>query len=215
MAHGVLLRRTFWVGSQKKGMGEMTDKSVTQPRAVFSRAVGAVVAALLLATAAIGAHGRHVAPFVAVDLGSLGGNFSEASAVSPKGLVVGRSSVDGDASVFHAFVWSRDAGMTDLGTLGGGSQSWATAISDNGVIAGFGFLPGGTVFHAFVRTPANGVVDLSTLVVLVRDRGQLEARRGFSTFERRRFPRVSLDAARRHDRSGNAWRQTSTNQRDQ
>jgi probable HAF family extracellular repeat protein len=145
----------------------MSDDFVTQARALLPRAIGVVIAALVLATAAMAAGGKHPAPFVAVDLGTIGGDFSEASAVSSEGIVVGRSSVD-DSVARHAFMWSQVTGMIDLGTLKDdkgedGNQSFATAVSDDGVIAGVGYLPNGTSFHAFVRTPANGVVDLGTL----------------------------------------------------
>ena len=108
---------------------------------------------------------KHAASFVAVDLGTLpGGSFSEAFAVSAKGVVVGRSSISAHSGVFHAFAWSEKTGMIDLGTLDNGTQSTATVIGDDGVVAGFGFLAGNSgPFHAFVRTRANGVVDLSTL----------------------------------------------------
>jgi probable HAF family extracellular repeat protein len=112
----------------------------------------------------MGATGKHAAPFVAVNLDTVGGISSEALAVSANGLVVGRVTVPGDAAS-HAFVWSEDTMMmTDLGRLGGGTQSWASAVSDDGVIVGVDVPAGGVAFHTFVRTPANGnVVDLGTL----------------------------------------------------
>src|SRR5262245_40598235 len=105
------------------------------------RLIGVMVAVAVAATTTISAAGRPARPLVAVDLGSLGGNFSEASAVNADGLVVGHSSIAGNEGVRHAFAWSNGKGMTDLGTLGG-SQSCATLVNDDGVIAGYSYLPG-------------------------------------------------------------------------
>jgi probable HAF family extracellular repeat protein len=81
-----------------------------------------------------------------VDLGTLGGTFSEAVAVSASGQVVGGSSLPGDASQ-HAFSWTEKGGMRDLGTLGG-SFSEATAVSASGQVVGYGALPGDVASHA-------------------------------------------------------------------
>jgi probable HAF family extracellular repeat protein len=120
-----------------------------------------VAGLLMLATAAVSAAGRRTRSFVAIDLGSLGGSVSEAWAVNANGLVVGRSSIAGNPSTYHAFAWSPESGMTDLGTLGG--ESSANAVTDAGVIAGYSYLPGETAYHAFVWTHGNGLIDLGTL----------------------------------------------------
>src|SRR5687767_3227617 len=52
----------------------------------------------------------------AVDLGTLGGSFSEARGINPRGQVVGLSTTAGGQT--RAFLWDRGT-MTDLGTLGG------------------------------------------------------------------------------------------------
>lgn len=67
-----------------------------------------------------------------VDLGTLGGKYSDATDINDRGQVVGTSwTADGH---FHAFLWE-DGLMTDLGTLGGpGSQAWQ--IDELGRIVG-------------------------------------------------------------------------------
>jgi len=71
-----------------------------------------------------------------VDLGTLGGTFSDAFGINndPNDIqVVGRSTrADGFT---HAFFWTAAGRMIDLGTLGGGN-SFASDINNHGVIAG-------------------------------------------------------------------------------
>ncbi|MGM9490806.1 hypothetical protein [Ideonella sp. YS5] len=66
------------------------------------------------------------------DLGTLGGNMSQARAINAHGQVVGL--VHQGYLQSHAALW-QDGEVIDLGTLGG-EQSWALGINDEGVIVG-------------------------------------------------------------------------------
>jgi probable HAF family extracellular repeat protein len=69
----------------------------------------------------------------AVDLGTLGGTSSSASAINRNGLVVGASQLAGD-TVEHATLWNHGVAV-DLGASAGAS-SFASSINDAGLIVG-------------------------------------------------------------------------------
>jgi len=70
-----------------------------------------------------------------IDLGTLGGCCSTATAVSNSGKVVGYSSTaSGDT---HPFLWTKQCGMVDLGTLGG-SYGSAVDVNSSGLVVGWG-----------------------------------------------------------------------------
>ena len=80
-----------------------------------------------------------------IDLGTLGGTFSDATAVTPAGEIVGESATAGNAEE-HAFSWQAKDGMVDLGTLGG-SFSEARATTASGDVVG-GSVTATGEFHA-------------------------------------------------------------------
>ncbi len=89
---------------------------------VGGASLGVALAAVVVGVSPVFAQG----PWVAGDLGLLGGTVSNATDVNDAGLVVGGRSNGVSQS---AFVWTSAVGATDLGTLGG-SSTVAWAISD-------------------------------------------------------------------------------------
>lgn len=76
--------------------------------------------------------------YVVIDLGTLGGTFSQAFGINNRGFVVGFATTTGDAAL-HAFLWSKGL-MTDLGTLAPLDNlpySVANSINDSDEIVGF------------------------------------------------------------------------------
>jgi probable HAF family extracellular repeat protein len=98
--------------------------------------------------------GNHFTP-----LGTLGGSFSQASAINEKGEVTGSSDNGPVSSFVHAFLYTNGQ-MIDLGTLGG-TNSYGMALNDQGHVTGYSDTSGGAQ-HAFLYR--NGVMtDLSPL----------------------------------------------------
>jgi probable HAF family extracellular repeat protein len=73
------------------------------------------------------------------DLGTLGGESSEASGLNNLGQVVGWSTTASGET--HGFLYANNT-MTDLGTLVGGTYSFATAINDRSQVVGYGGING-------------------------------------------------------------------------
>lgn len=94
----------------------------------FSRIVGLALLASILFAPPLAAQSPSI-----VDLGTLGGDRSEAMAINASGQVVGSSTLASGAT--RAFLYTRGT-MVDLGTLPGGTASEAAGISDQGHVVG-------------------------------------------------------------------------------
>ena len=93
-----------------------------------------------------------------VDLGTLGGRASRATAINDRGQVAGEAETKtGD---LHAFLWSADGGLRDLGTPGG-KFSRACALNDRGELVGEGEVSNRATV-AFLWTPDGGLTNLPT-----------------------------------------------------
>ncbi|MCA9945973.1 MAG: hypothetical protein KC449_20965 [Anaerolineales bacterium] len=99
-----------------------------------------------------------------INLGTLGGNYSHATAINNSGQVAGYAHIETQpppfTHIFHAFLWE-DGTMIDLGTFG--YHSIASAINESGQIVGrSSYNPSSVPTHAFLWE--NGVMtDLGTL----------------------------------------------------
>ena len=88
------------------------------------------------------------------NLGTLGGDFSQAFSISNTSYVTGNAQLTSGSPVRHAFLWHPNLRETrDLGTLGGAS-SYGTFVNDSGHVVGYSELNGrvasDTRVHAFL-----------------------------------------------------------------
>ena len=83
------------------------------------------------------------------DLGTLGGNYSQAGAINDNGWIVGEVVASG-SQYQHAFLYTNGV-MRDLG-IGGAGDNYSTAhsINDNGQIVGGVATNGGQYQQAYV-----------------------------------------------------------------
>jgi len=91
------------------------------------------------------------------DLGTLGGNESQARAINNRGQVVGLTQTSYGGT--HAFLWDSPTGMRDLGTLDARNTSVAVAVNDLGQVVGYSDA-GDYSQHAFVWDSVTGMKDL-------------------------------------------------------
>jgi probable HAF family extracellular repeat protein len=94
------------------------------------------------------------------DLGTLGGGYSEANAVSADGSVVVGAAYNA-AGQWRAFRWTAARGMRDLGTLGGDGSEALGVSADGSVVVGWAENAEGYQ-RAFRWTAARGMEDLNT-----------------------------------------------------
>jgi probable HAF family extracellular repeat protein len=95
---------------------------------------------------------RPTLPATITDLGTLGGNYSQAFGINASGQVVGYSVTAGSSTAGasqDAFLYSGGT-MTDLGTLPGGSESIAYGINASGQIVGDSITASTGYWHAFL-----------------------------------------------------------------
>src|SRR5205807_2237980 len=97
-----------------------------------------------------------------VDLGTLGGDVSQATSLNDSDAVAGWSQTTEEfPPPSHAFLWTHGS-MQDLGTLGG-APSLVGGLNQAGVVAGHSDAPTRAHQDAFLWTPATGMLDLGNL----------------------------------------------------
>jgi probable HAF family extracellular repeat protein len=99
-----------------------------------------------------------------IDLGTLGGNNSDARAINEGGEIVGNADFSPNSPNHHAYLW-RDGVMTDLGTLGVFPCSTAYAINSRGQVVGNTGVCGVGGGPPFLSEHGQPMVDLTTLVL--------------------------------------------------
>ena len=113
----------------------MSLRSTTRTQRVWNQRPGALALALVALLGVTPARHARAATYAIVDLGTLGGDSSEAAGINGSSQIVGWSTTADGAT--HGFLYSGGT-MTDLGTLPGGSASYATGINDQGQVVGYG-----------------------------------------------------------------------------
>jgi probable HAF family extracellular repeat protein len=96
-----------------------------------------------------------------IDLGTLGGGWSQSWGISNNGaVVVGAAGTTSGGG--HAFRWTATTGMVDIDTTGREASVANATNQDGSVIVGFAQFPSAD-YHAFRWTSATGMVDLGIL----------------------------------------------------
>jgi probable HAF family extracellular repeat protein len=108
------------------------------------------------------------------DLGTLGGDLSEALAINEAGLIVGRADFSPDSPYHHAVSW-RNGAIKDLGVVDPCQNSTATAVNSTGdtIVGGLGACTNDpddqNYFSAFLSQKGKPMVDLNSLVTPASD----------------------------------------------
>jgi len=152
----------FRLSGERRASGANRPVLAGNARMAGLRRDGAGVGVRLLIALLAGAGALHGAAAQAelysiTDLGSLGGNYTNAYGINNGGQVVGFDMTKGK---IHAFLYSGGI-MSDLGTLGG-TYSEAKGISNNGQIVGVSNVIGDATYHAFMYS-GSIISDLGTL----------------------------------------------------
>jgi probable HAF family extracellular repeat protein len=135
----------------------LQDKEAAMKKKLWRLTVAALGAVLFLAAGADAA--KRPPQYHFADLGTLGGNESEAYGINDGRQVVGYAFTHTGEK--HAFLYSKGR-KRDLGTLGG-TESWAYGINNAGQVVGYATTPEAS-YHAFLYS--KGVMtDLGTLGV--------------------------------------------------
>lgn len=142
-------------------MGDLNPNPLRSPssRANGINSFGLVVGSFSSATRAIGNDFTHASLWrnnTMIDLGTLGGNDSQAHDINDAGQVVGESTTDSSGS-YHAFKWENRT-MTPLSS----SPSVAYDINNKGQIVGYSYSNAYTYHHA-VKWENGTMIDLGTL----------------------------------------------------
>lgn len=138
------------------GFQSLSALSITQPSGLGAN--GLVVGQLNKSGQLHAATGVTGAPVS--DLGTLGGNYSSASASNASGTVVGESNL-ADNTTTRGFVLQPGGTMQDVGTLGG-NTSTATGINDAGQVVGGAAIASGET-RGFVRSTGGTLTNVGTL----------------------------------------------------
>jgi len=123
-----------------------------------------------------------------IDLGTLGGNVSDSTAINNRGQVVGRARTTNTPGSHHPFLWENGQ-MTDLGVPAPCLRGTAASINSAGnVVGGLGGCSDDPeeigFFRAFYWQKGSPIVDLNTLIVppsdilvdaasFINDRGEI------------------------------------------